>query len=384
MAEHALLSASSANRWLVCTPSAVLAWKEPEATSIYAEEGTKAHAAAEQVLCRVHSPKDIDSAMSESLGYEIAPYINYVLSRYAELTKENPYAASLLIEQKVDYSDYAPGGFGTSDTIIVAGDLIEIVDLKYGKGVPVSAYENPQMRLYALGALKMLDELYNFKTVRMTIVQPRLDNISTDELTVEELKQWGEEVVKPQAEQAVKGEGLFVPGPHCRFCPMSGKCRAQSLQTQHLAPVSIRQQAAELTPSEVAQILPQIDQVEQFIKAVKDYAAAELLQGHEIPGYKLVEGRSVRQYKDDLKVSETLRKAGYAEALIYDRKLIGITAMEKLLGKKEFNDLLGDLVEKPAGKPTLAPCSDKRDIYKPVTALEDYADLYNSNDTENK
>lgn len=376
--EHALLSASSAYRWLLCTPSAVLAAHEPQTTSVYAEEGTRAHAAAEQILSTVHKAEDVEMAMSVPLEYEIAPYINYVLVKYLEHPN-----GKLLVEQRVDFSEYVPGGFGTSDAVLITDEILEIVDLKYGKGVAVSAYENPQMRLYALGTLKILEGFYSFKKIRMTIVQPRLENVSTEEISIEELKEWGEIVVKPAAEQAARGEGLFVPGEHCRFCPLSGKCRAQSLQASHMAPVALTKTSTTLTPAEVGHLLPQIDQVEQFIKAVKEYAINELMEGREIPGYKLVEGRSVRQYKDDLKVAETLKKAGYAEALIYDRKLIGITAMEKLLSKKTFNTLLGDLVEKPAGKPTLAPESDKRDPYKPITALEDYADLYKS-DTENK
>lgn len=366
---HALLSASSASRWLVCTPSAVLGEKEPETTSPFAEEGGRAHAEAESILRavqgaiatdnRVAIAKAVKAALGAKTEYEIGPYIRYVLERFTELEARDQ-TAVLLVEIKVDFSNYVPEGFGTADALLIQGDTVEVIDLKYGKGVAVQAVDNPQLRLYALGALQLLDRLYEITNVKTTIVQPRLDSLTSEEISVNELKRWGEEIVRPQAELAAKGEGLFVPGRHCKFCKIAGKCRAQSLQARQLVPASVKPEVATLTASEVANYLQQAEQVESFIKALRERALADLLEGQQISGYKLVEGRANRRYKNELAVVEALTKAEYDPAILYKKQLIGITDMEKLLGAKKFKELLGDLVEKPAGSPTLVPDTDKR------------------------
>lgn len=380
--QHAMLSASGSSRWLVCTPSASLEALEPATTSVFAEEGTKAHTEAEKIFREAIARMDIGLASKANTVYEIGPYIDYVVSLYRELSSANPDAVVLLVEQKVDFSDYVPGGFGTIDAVIISNGCLEIIDLKYGKGIAVSAYQNTQMRLYALGALKVFGAFYdNIERIKMTIVQPRLDSISTDEMSVSELIEWAENVVKPTAALASKGEGVFIPGAHCRFCKIAGKCRARLLNANAITPFRANTPAT-LAPTELGEILPKIDELESWAKAIKEHALDLAIGGTEIPGYKLVEGRSLRKYTDTVKVAAKLTQAGYAEAVIYNRELLGISAMEKLLGKKQFTALLGELVEKSAGKPTLAPLTDKRESLKGITAAQDYSDLYQ--DTEDK
>lgn len=360
MAKHALLSASSSHRWLHCTPSARLEETLREETSSYAAEGSAAHELSEhklRVLLGQKSKKPVSEFDSEDLEYYTDIYVNYA----AELINEVKASCKdpiILIEQRLDYSCYVPEGFGTGDLVIVADDVLNIVDLKYGKGVAVSARDNPQMLLYSLGALALFDSLYDIKRVRMTICQPRLDSISTCEIPVDQLYKWAEEELRVKAQLAIKGEGDFLPGEHCRFCRARQTCRARAEEHLALARHDFKQPGL-LTEEEIAEVLNVADRLAAWAADVYAYATdLSIREGRQWPRYKLVEGRSNRRYCSDKAVIEALTAAGYTD--IYKKTLLGISDLEKQLGKKQFAALLGDLVEKPAGKPTLVPDTDKR------------------------
>jgi len=274
--------------------------------------------------------------------------------------------ATVLLEQRLDFSPWVPEGFGTGDAVIITDNRLEIVDLKYGKGVPVSAECNPQLRLYALGAINEFGMLYDFKTVRTTIVQPRLDNISSEELAVEELLQWGE-TVKPIAWQAFTGKGDFHAGDHCRFCRARYTCRARAEANLELAKYDFQEPEA-LTVEEIGEILYKAEELQQWVKDIKEYALIQAYQhGVKFPGWKVVEGRSVRKITDEEAVAERLRREGYEP---YKQVLYTLTEFEKMIGKKRFNEIAGDLIEKPAGKPTLVPESDKRPEIPSAAAVD--------------
>lgn len=362
MAEHALLSASSSHRWLCCTPSAVLEENFENKSSVFAEEGTAAHALAEYKLKKylgekVKKPKsDFDE---KELKYYTDIYFDYACELIGE-AKRRSKDPIILVEQKLDFSNYVPEGFGIGDLVIVADGILDIMDLKYGKGVEVSAINNPQMKLYAIGALNLFDSLYDIESVRMTICQPRLDNISTFELTVEELIKWAEEVVKPKAELAIKGEGEFCAGDHCRFCRARFNCRARAEENMKMAQYDFKK-GPFLTDDEITEILSNVDEFQKWTKDIQVYALEKTInENKKWDGFKLVEGRSSRKYSDEEAVSKTLVDAGYKENDIYSKNLLGITAMEKAIGKKKFKELLKDLVYKPQGKITLVAESDKR------------------------
>ncbi|QNB48182.1 DUF2800 domain-containing protein [Thermanaerosceptrum fracticalcis] len=365
--QHALLSASSSHKWLICTPSARLEEKLPETKSEYAEEGRLAHAIAE-LKAKKHftepmGPKTFArklKALQENPLYQeemlrhTDTYLDY-LSGIAHGFSAPPYIA---IEKRLDYSTYAPEGFGTGDCIIIGGNVMHIIDFKYGKGVPVSAERNPQMMLYALGAYAAYSILYQIETVKMAIIQPRLDVISEYEMPLADLLAWGESI-KPIAQKAFKGEGEFVSGEHCKFCRAKALCRARaefntSLEEYHgMKPPLI-------TNEEVGAILVRAQNLATWVKDLEEYALAECLKGNEIPGWKAVEGRSVRQFTDQDEAFKVLVNAGYDEAILYERKPITLASVEKLLGKAKFKELLTEYVNTPPGKPTLAPESDKR------------------------
>lgn len=364
---HAKLSASGAYRWMACTPSAELESKFEDKSSPYAQEGTLAHSLAElklrlangEITKRQFSlkrnrlgeiPKDMDD-------YTDA-YVDVVLERLNEARSYSP-DATLMIEQRLNFSKYVPEGFGTGDAVIVSDHSIEVIDLKYGKGIQVFATENPQARLYAVGAYLEFSSLYDAQLVRSTIVQPRMDSISTEELTVTELLKWAEEVVKPKAALAINGDGEFHAGEHCRFCRAAQVCRARAEEALRLAQHEF-QAPPILTDAEVEEILPQLDNLIAWANDIKEYAYNKALSGTKWNGFKLVEGRSSRKYTDEAKVAEVLTAAGLDEDAIYTKKLNTITAMEKALGRERFEDLLGDLVVKPRGNPTLVSAEDKR------------------------
>ena len=365
---HSIYSASGAHRWMNCPPSAQLEQQFPNEMSSYAEEGTAAHDLAEHKLkkaLKMRSKKPTSPYHSDEMDEMTDLYVEYCLE-LIERSKENCSDLQILIEQKLDFSDYVPEGFGTGDLVVVGNGTLHVVDLKYGRGVIVSAEKNPQMMLYALGALSLFDMLYDIEKVSMAIVQPRVDNFSTWEITVEELLKWAEEELKPKALLASTGGGEFCAGDHCRFCRAKNQCRARAVKNLELLKYEF-QDPSLLTDEEVAEIIGLADELAKWAGDIYTYATALAInEGREWDGFKLVEGRTRRIYSDETAVAETAREAGYTD--IFKQSLITITEMEKLMGKKKFNELLGNLVEKPKGKLTLVPETDKRQAVDPIHA----------------
>ncbi len=374
MSQHALLSASSSHKWLHCPPSARLEVRFPESTSTYAEEGRLAHAIAELKL-RKHftpmGPRTFTNALKklqadslyqpEMLGHTDT-YLEYV-QKVCHAYTNAPHVA---IEKQLDYSGYAPEGFGTGDCIIIGGNKLHVVDFKYGSGVPVSAEANPQMMLYALGALNAYALLYLIDRVQLTIVQPRLDSVSEYELSADELRAWGESI-RPVAKQAFDGAGEFCAGDWCRFCRAKSQCRARN--EQYTAVVSVleafgRARPPLITNEEMGEILLRAQPIAAWVADLQEYALSAILRGELVPGWKAVEGRSNRQFSDTDEAFKVLTSAGYDEAILYERKPITLTAVEKLTGKPKFVGLLGSYIIKPPGKPTLAPETDTREAIK--------------------
>jgi hypothetical protein len=358
----------------MCPPSARLEERFEDTTSSYAEEGTRAHALAEARI-RYDLLKTINKKEFDTIWKDMAPdtemeemselYEDLITEKYsAALAKTKD--AMLLIEERLDFSHIVPEGFGTGDAIIIADGTMEVIDLKYGKGVHVYAEDNPQIRLYGLGALQKYGYLYDIKEVALTIVQPRLDNVSTELLAAETLEEWGEQYVRPRALLADKGEGDYCTGDHCQFCKGKAICRARAEEALSLAKHEFETPPI-LDDDEIPEILMLLDKAEAWIKDIKDYAYQKALAGTKWPGFKLVEGRSNRCYMDEELVADKLMANGYEDNQIYEKKLKGITAMEKLLTKKSFTELLDDLVIKPPGKPTLVPESDKREEFNSAT-----------------
>ena len=375
--KHALLGASSSARWLVCTPSARLEAMFPDEQSPYAAEGTVAHDLAEAILR--HKLEGKKAPKLDDYSAEMIEAVN----RYVDICEEKVNEArarssdaEAMIEARLDFSRWVPEGFGTGDMVIVADGILEVIDLKYGKGVPVSAVENTQMRLYALGAYDVNEFLYDIKTVRMTIVQPRLDSVSTDEMSLEELLDWGEDI-KPIAQRAFNGEGECTPCDYCNFCKARHTCRALAdtcLDTFYKNGGKLNQL---LTDREVSDILAMKDLITKWIKGVYDFAYEKALSGEkQWPGYKLVEGTSRRTITDPDAAAKTLLDNGYKEEDIFKpRELEGITNLQKVLGKKGVTEYLEAYIEKPEGKPTLVPESDKRPAINTVeTMMNEFED----------
>ena len=399
--KHALLSASSASRWLTCTAAPRFEEGLPESTSTYAEEGRLAHAIAElKVLkkftvmtgrtytTRLNKLKK-DALYDQEMDKTTDLYLEH-LTEQAMLYDSSP---TVVAEVKVDFGEYVPEGFGTCDCVMIGGDTLSITDYKHGKGVPVSAVGNPQMRLYALGALKRYAPVFGdtIKQVRMTIDQPRLDSYTSDLITVEELRAWGESI-KPIAQKAFSGLGEFVPGEHCRFCRGKAQCRARANVNTALEDFKdcvpagsvkpgefVPQIHSYLTPggvevhpllsdAEIGDLLIRGQQLVQWYKDLEDYATKALLDGKPIEGWKLVAGRSNRTFTDQDAAIKAVIAAGYDEALVYDRKPKTLSELEKLMGKAEFAEKIGSYVVKPLGKPTLALATDKREVYNPAAA----------------
>ena len=374
MGRHALLSASSSKRWLNCTPSARLEEQFAEETgnSVYAEEGTAAHALAEHKLKRClkrRSKRPVSDYQCDEMEECTDGYVAYAMEQ-VELARQECKDPVVLIEQRLDYSAYVPEGFGTGDLLIVADRVLTVVDLKYGKGVAVDAEWNPQMMLYGLGALELFGAIYDIETVRMAIYQPRLESVSTWEISVSDLMEWVDKELKPRAALAIAGEGEFKSGSWCRFCKAKNTCRARAEEFLRLAQMEFKAPAL-LTDDEVAEVLKVADELARWSADVYAYAQDEAVsKGKKWAGFKLVEGRSCRKYTDEEEAAEAAVAAGYAD--IYKRSLIGITEMEKLMGKKRFAEVLGKLVYKPQGKITLVPESDKRQEVLAATAEADF------------
>lgn len=382
---HAVLSASGSERWLACTPSARLEQQFPEEDSPYAAEGTLAHSLAElhlrkflgRIEDRAFKAASDKLAKNPMYAHEMIDHIETYVTVAAErisAAKARSKDAVVLLEQRLDFSPWVPDGFGTGDLVIVADSILEVVDFKYGKGVPVSARENTQMRLYALGALNQYGMLYDVQSVCMTICQPRLDSVSTDEITADELYRWGDEYVRPRAELADAGKGDFVAGDHCQFCRARYTCRARAEANLELAKHDFAKPEL-LSTEEIAEILAKASALQQWAADIQAYALDQAENhGVKYPGWKLVEGRSNRRYSDADAVAKALLEAGYAEDLIYERSLLGITALEKVIGKKAIAELPEGLIIKPPGKPVLVPESDKRpEIHSVASAQRDFA-----------
>lgn len=375
---HALLSASSAHRWLNCPPSALVVDGVADAPSDAALQGTAAHALAEYKLLRFlkrRAKRPTSEWIDEEMETHTDDYVAFV-TEHLESAREHCSDPQVYVEQRLDYSHIAPGGFGTGDCVIIAEPTLQIVDLKYGQGLEVSPVENPQLMLYGLGALAAFDALYDIREVSLSIFQPRRANVETWSIPVNELIAWGENTVKPIAELAAQGEGDYQAGPWCQFCRIAPTCRARAelnlaLARHEFAP------PAELSIAEVADVLAKIPELKAWASDVEAWALAQAQAGTQISGFKVVAGRSIRKYTDEAAVAEAAKAAGYTD--IWDKRLIGITAMERLMGRKVFTETLGDLVIKPEGKPTLVPESDKRPALQRVSAATDFTTNNNTN-----
>ena len=404
---HALLGASSAHRWLVCTPSARLSERLTqrfgEQTSTFAAEGTKAHALgeikiryaiwrADKMTAAKHGKMSeaerkaypgINLTRYKALRTELGDipedmeqatdtYCDVVMERLEAHRKVDPNAA-ILLEQRLDYSKWVPQGFGTGDCVIVSDVLLEVLDYKHGVGVPVSAEDNPQLRLYGLGAWDKFHALYDFAAVRTTIIQPRLNSVTHDAISVEDLLHWAEETVVPAAALAYEGKGDFVPGEHCRFCAAKAVCAARAADALKLFEYGLVG-AGELSEEQIQAILPRLDSVEEWIRDLRAYTEERALHGERIQGYKLVRGRRPsRTWTDDEEVRAQLIRSGYGPEQIEETKLKPVAKIEKTIGAKAFRALLGGLVKQGEGRLMLVPESDPRPEYGSAEAA--FADM---------
>lgn len=364
---HALLSASSAARWLACPSSAVAAEAYPEQDTAFTVEGTIAHEVAEVVarqrLGAINGIGGTEWASPEGTTHEMVDCANAYADYILEQIKSPD--AVVLLEQRVDFSPWVPDGFGTCDCIILQGDTLTIIDYKYGQGVPVSAEGNPQMKLYALGALNDFGIAYDVTRVETHIFQPRIDNVSDAGLTVDELTTWAEKTVKPTAEKAHKGKGGYIPGDHCKFCPHAGRCRALAkICTEYVEHHGVRLAVPVLAPHEVADALKMEPLISLWLKRVKAQALTDLLDGKDVPGWKVVEGKQGnRKWVDELQVLHVLTQAGYDREDITETKLLSPAGMDKAIGKKKAADLLSGYIDRSPGAPTVVPATDKRPAY---------------------
>ena len=383
-AQHALLSASGAHRWLHCTGSPLLEKDFPDSTSVYAQEGTLAHELCELKLMAYTgeiTKRKLTSMKNRLMKSELwqpemestsETYLDYI----KDITMSYTVKPVILTEKRVDFSRYVPEGFGTADCLILAGDTLHVVDYKHGKGVVVDADHNPQMMLYALGAMSELSLLYRFKFVHMTIVQPRVNNISEFTLTADELTEWGEMVVKPKAEVAISGKGEFEAGDWCRFCRAKQQCKTRYESNDSLYPeLSERHDPRLITLAELGEYLKRGKDMAAWLEDMKEYALSESLAGADVPGWKAVEGRGSRAFTDTDEAVDTLIKNGIDESVLYERRVLTLAQMEKAVGKKAFGEIVGSLVVKNPGKPTLVEESDKR---PKITNQPTAADVFNS------
>lgn len=384
---HALLSASGASRWINCTPSARLEDKYGErTTSVYAEEGTLAHELSElyirhDVLKNI-SATEFDAGLERIMAHklfnpemlEVVPiYVDYVTTETRAAKEENSLAITE-IEQVLDLTEYVPKSFGTADCVIINDDVMEVIDLKYGKGVPVYATYNKQLMLYGLGALRKYDTLFDIEKVKLTIVQPRINNISTWEISVAELVDWAINELKPAAELAFAGKGELKPGDWCKFCSVKNRCKALAEEQLKLAQYEFAD-AELLTDDEIAEILTKVNSLVEWASSIKEYATNQAInKGKVWAGFKLVEGTSRRKWADEDKVIEAIyeRFPEATEDQVMDMKLRSITNIEKEFGKKQVAEKLKDLIIKPQGAPTLVPLSDKRPALGVEEAINDF------------
>lgn len=382
--QHALLSASSAHRWLHCTGSPLLEKEFPDTTSVYAQEGTLAHELCELKLkkyttvmpkgtyTRAHNKIMKSELWQNEMESTSETYLEYVKG----IMLACKIAPAVLIEKRVDFSRYVPEGFGTADCLILAGDTLHVIDYKHGKGVVVDADHNPQMMLYALGAIDELSLLYRFKSIHMVIVQPRVNNISEFTMTADELREWGESVVKPKAEAAISGNGTFEAGDWCRFCRAKQQCKTRYESNDSLYPeLSAQHDPRLITLEELGEYLRRGRDMAAWLEDMREYALSESLAGADVPGWKAVEGRGSRAFTDTDEAVDTLVKNGIDESVLYERRVLTLAQMEKAVGKKAFGEIVGNLVVKNPGKPTLVEESDKR---PKITNQPTAADVFHS------
>lgn len=384
MGEHALLSASGSHKWLNCPGSARLEAEYEDPQTSYSKEGSLAHSIGELKLQKLFTrmnkstytrrlnklkQQEMYQAEMEHCTDVYRDYVQEIAMSY----EAEPYVE---VERKLDYSEYAPEGFGTADCIVVGENTLHVVDYKHGKGVEVSAGNNPQMMLYAIGAIKEFDWIYDVKTVILHIVQPRRENISRWETTAKSLQEWGENTVKPAAQKAFDGVSEYVPGEYCSksFCKARHSCRYrakpyEAMQDfQGVFPTS-------LSPSEISRYLKMTEGLEKWASELREYAKKKILEGVAIPAFKVVEGSSRRTFRDVDTAIEILKKHQYDEAMLYERKPLTLAQMEKVVGKAEFMQLLADEIVKPTGKPTLVLESDQRKPFQSTTAMQDFAQI---------
>ena len=370
MAKHATLSASSSHRWLNCPPSVRICENYADVTTDYALEGTDAHALCEYQLKQslgilAEDPIETLTWYNAEMEGCAAGYAAYVME-LLEDAKQISTDPIVMIEQRVDFSRWVKDGFGTADCILIADGVLNIVDYKHGKGVRVSAEKNPQMMLYALGALEIFDGIYDIETVRMTIYQPRLSNISVSEMAKDTLLEWADTELTQKAQLAYEGKGEFHSGEWCRFCKAKAECRERAKANLELAKYEFAEPPL-LEDEEIADILSKVDALTAWADDVKEYVLQQAVGGKKWSGWKLVEGRSNRKYRSDTDVANVVAHAGFDP---YEHKVRGITAMQMLLGRSRFEELLSPYIEKPQGKPTLVPESDKRPAYEPAQQIE--------------
>ena len=375
MPKHAYLSASASHRWLACPPSAKLCANILDQASEYAQQGTDCHELCAYLIEKALGREVIDP--TDNLTYYDAEmqncaeeYRNYVLEQI-EAAKEFCKDPQVMIEQRLDFSRWVENGFGTGDCVIVADEVLQIIDYKHGLGVLVSAGDdehggNSQMMCYALGALEVFGDIYDINQIKMTIFQPRRENISTYTISRDNLLKWANEVLAPTAQLAYVGEGEFKAGDHCTFCKVKATCRKRAEYNLELAKYDFEMPAT-LDDTEIAAILEKVDEMISWGNDIKEYALKLAQSGVHFEGWKVVEGRSNRKYTDEAAVAFAVKDAGFDP---YEKKLLGVTAMSALLGKKKFEELLGGLIYKPPGKPALVPESDKRPAMN--TAIEDF------------
>ena len=372
MGKHAILSASGAHRWLECTPAARLELEFKDQESTAAAQGTAAHNLCEHKLKKalhIRSKRPVSEFNDDEMEEHSDAYVEYVLEQLEEV-KKNCKDPLVLIEERLDFSCYVPEGFGTADTIIIGDKNLHIIDMKYGQGILVYAEDNPQMKLYALGALASYESLYDIEEVTMHIFQPRRENVSAWTISVDELRKWAENDLVPKAKLAFKGEGEYLPGDWCTFCRAAVKCRARADEKLKLAQSEFKLPPL-LTDNEIEEILSKLSDLTRWANEIVAYATdAAVNHGKEWSGFKVVEGRSNRKYKDEDKIAEVAKANGYKD--IYRTSLITLTEMEKLMGKQKFKDILGDFIIKPPGKPTLVPLSDKRQAFNVSSAKTEF------------
>ena len=374
--KHAKLSASSSHRWLACPPSVNLCERYEDKGSDYAAEGTAAHELCEHKLkmalgLPTKDPTADLSYYNEEMEEHANDYAAYILE-IIEHERQAGYSPQIFIEQRVDFPHYVPEGFGTCDVVIISDGTLYICDFKYGKGVKVESQENPQLRIYALGALEHFGMLYDINVVSMIIYQPRLEHISDETMFVDDLTRWADEVLMPTAKLAINGEGEFQSVEHCRFCKAKAECRKRAEENMALAAYDFREPVL-LDNGDIAEILLKVDDLVSWASDVKDFALQQALRSVKYDGFKVVEGRSNRKYSDEDAVITSVKAQGLDP---FEYKLLGITKMESLLGKKQFAALLSSFVEKPAGKPVLVPETDKRQEINVNSAADDFADHY--------